>query len=280
MTRYKNTFIDSSYLSYYLLSIPSTSIEKTMVLHDSRNINNALVEFYAKAKTSYDCYGVTSQSILPESEAINYTLSNLKNQGVRLRQITEITKDNVPYCKMLMKIAELRHLGGVKGKIELNDKELIVTATTENEESHQTAQVIYSNVKQLVEQQRYIFETLWKKAIPAEQKIREIEDGIEPPETKVLENPDEIFNHMKYVIENASKRLICSSSGGMQMAYDNFFNLYKKILDKHRRGEGEGIRWLTIIDKENKDLVEVFINAGAQVRDVRNLPPMNFVVVR
>ncbi len=48
---------------------------------------------------------------------------------------------------------------------------------------------------------------------------------------------------MKYVIENASKRLICSSSGRMQMAYDNFFNLYKKILDKHRRGEGEGIRW-------------------------------------
>ncbi len=79
---------------------------------------------------------------------------------------------------MLMKIAELRHLGGVKGKIELNGKELIVTATTENEESHQTAQVIYSNVKQLVEQQRYIFETLWKKTIPAEQKIREIEDGI------------------------------------------------------------------------------------------------------
>ena len=82
---------------------------------------------------------------------------------------------------------------------------------------------------------------------------------------------------MKYVIENASKRLICSSSGAMQMVYDNFFNLYKKILDKHRRGEGDGIRWLTIIDKENKDLVEVFINAGVQVRHV-GLPPTNFAV--
>jgi len=278
VTRYKNTFIDSSYLIYYLLSIPSTSIEKTMVLHDSRSIDNALLGFYAKAKSSYDCYGVTSQSTLPESEAINNTLSNLKNQGVRLRQITEITKDNVSYCKILMKIAELRHLDGVKGKIQLSDTELFVTTITENEESHQTAQVIYSNIKQLVEQQRSIFEILWKKAVPAEQKIREIENGIEPPETKVLEDPAEIFNHMKYVIENASKRLTCSSSGAMQMVYDNFFNLYKKILDKHRRGEGEGIRWLTTIDKENKDLVRVFINAGAQVRHVRYLPPMNFVV--
>jgi hypothetical protein len=242
------------------LSIPSAGVEKTVVLHDSRSIDNALLGFYAKANTSYDYYGVTSHHTLLESKAINDTLSNLKNQGVRLRQITEITKDNMSYCKILMKIAELRHLDGVKGKIELSDTELIVAATTENAQSHQTAQVIYSNVKQLVEQQRSLFEIVWKKAIPAEQKIREIEDGIEPPETKVLENPEEILNHMRHVLENASKRLICSSSGGMYLAYNNFFDQYKKILDKHRRGMGEGIRWLTTIDKENKDLVEVFIN--------------------
>jgi hypothetical protein len=116
------------------------------VLHDSRSINNALLGFYAKANTSYDCYGVTSQHTLLESKAINDTLSNLKNQGVRLRQITEITKDNMSYCKMLMKIAELRHLDGVKGKIELTDTELIVATTPENEESRQTAQVIHSNI--------------------------------------------------------------------------------------------------------------------------------------
>jgi hypothetical protein len=99
-------------------------------------------------------------------------------------------------------------------------------------------------------------------------------------ETKVLENPDEIFNHMRYVIENASKRLVCSTSGGMQMAYNNFFDLYKKIISKHRqRGEGEGgVRCITSIDKENKDLVNIFLNAGAQVRHVKNLPPVNFAV--
>ncbi|HYA83279.1 MAG TPA: hypothetical protein VEH06_07505 [Candidatus Bathyarchaeia archaeon] len=278
MNRYKNTFIDFSHLTYYLLSIPSAGVQKTVVLHDNRSINNALLGFYAKANASYDCYGVTSQQTLLESKAINDILSNLKNQGVRLRQITEITKDNMSYCKMLMKIAELRHLDGVKGKIELTDTELIVSTTPENEESHQTAQIIHSNIKQLVEQQRSLFEIVWKMAIPAEQKIREIEDGIEPPETKVLEDPAEIFNHMKYVVENATKRLICSSSGGMHLAYNNFFDQYKKILDKHRRGEGEGIRWLTAIDKENKDLVKVFMNAGVQVRHVGILPPMNFAV--
>ena len=52
----------------------------------------------------------------------------------------------------------------------------------------------------------------------------------------------------------------------MDLAYNNFFDQYKKILDKYRRGEGEGIRWLTAIDKENKDLVKVVMNAGVQIR--------------
>ncbi len=272
----KNTFIDFSHVIYYSLSIPSANAERTIVLHDSTSINNTLLGFYASANTSYYCYGATSL----EDKANKDTLFNLRSKGVRLRQITEITNENVSYNKTLMKILELRHLDGVKGKIELTETELIVTTTPtpQNAKSHQTIQVIHSNVKQLVEQQQSLFEIIWKKAIPAEHKIREIEEGIEPPETKVLEEPSEIFSHMKYVVENATKRLICSSSGGMQLAYNNFFDQYQKILYKYTRGEGEGIRWVTVIDKENKDLVKVFINTGVQVRHVGVLPPINFAV--
>jgi two-component system, OmpR family, sensor histidine kinase VicK len=38
-------------------------------------------------------------------------------------------------------------------------------------------ELIYSNVRGIVEQQQYLFETLWNKSVPAEQKIREIEQG-------------------------------------------------------------------------------------------------------
>ncbi|HYV52273.1 MAG TPA: hypothetical protein VE971_03175, partial [Candidatus Eisenbacteria bacterium] len=57
--------------------------------------------------------------------------------------------------------------------------------------------------------------TLWKNAIPACNTA--VAAGIKPITTKLLEDPDEIFNHMKCVIENASKILLCSSSGAMQM---------------------------------------------------------------
>lgn len=47
-----------------------------------------------------------------------------------------------------MKIAELRHMDGVKGKIELSDTELLL---------QHLKSVIHSNVKRLVEQQQSIF---------------------------------------------------------------------------------------------------------------------------
>jgi signal transduction histidine kinase len=194
-----------------------------------------------------------------------------------LRYITEITAENISYCKELMKISDLRHMDGIKGNFMVSEREYLAPATSNNT-SDIASQIIYSNLQQIVEQQNYIFDTLWNKALPAIKRIREIEEGIEQLGTRLLENPDEIFNHLKYVIENAAKRLICSSSGGMQMAYDNFFDQYKKILDNHRKGKGDGIRCITTINKDNKDLVKIFFNIGVEIRHLKNLPPMNFVV--
>jgi two-component system, OmpR family, sensor histidine kinase VicK len=41
--------------------------------------------------------------------SLNEALIDAKNRGIRLRFITEITKDNVSRCKDTMKIAELKH---------------------------------------------------------------------------------------------------------------------------------------------------------------------------
>jgi two-component system, OmpR family, sensor histidine kinase VicK len=83
---------------------------------------------------------------------------------------------------------------------------------------------------------------------------------------------------MKSVIEKASERSVCSSIGGMQLIYNNFFDEYKKIVDKQIKGQGRGVRWIISIDKDSIDLVKIFLNAGIQVRHVKNLTPMNFAV--
>ena len=73
---------------------------------------------------------------------------------------------------------QLRHLDGVKGGLAVSEKEYM--ATTILHEAKPLTQVIYSNAKEVVEQQQYFFDMVWQKAIPAAEKIKEIEEGIVP----------------------------------------------------------------------------------------------------
>ncbi|MFY9871712.1 MAG: hypothetical protein WAK17_18520 [Candidatus Nitrosopolaris sp.] len=49
--------------------------------------------------------------------------------------------------------------------------------------------MIYSNVRELVEHQQYVFDTLWNKSISSEEKIKAVEDGIQPSYIETLRDP-------------------------------------------------------------------------------------------
>ncbi|HEY6882943.1 MAG TPA: hypothetical protein VI278_02785, partial [Nitrososphaeraceae archaeon] len=252
---------------------------KSEILYGVENAVGRGVYFMSNVKERMDiCFDNKAPSIVVEIKEYRNGYVDIRRRGGRIRAFTEITKDNVHYCKQLMKLVdELRHLDGVKGGIAVSESEYM--ATTVLEQAKPLTQVIYSNVKEVVEQAQYIFDTLWNTAVPAEQRIREIEEGTETIETKILEDKEQILYHMKDVVEKASESSVCSPIGGLQLVYENFFEDYKKIVDKQRReAEGKGIRWITCINKDNIDLVKIFLNAWVQIRHVRNLVPMNFAV--
>jgi hypothetical protein len=83
---------------------------------------------------------------------------------------------------------------------------------------------VYTNMKEEVQQQVYVLEILWNKAIPAEQRIIEI-GGVLLFRTKVLENRDEIINEIRCLSNDARKLSICSAFSGMQMAYNYLFDM-------------------------------------------------------
>ena len=66
----------------------------------------------------------------------------------------------------------------------------------------------------------------------------------------------------------------------MQLAFDKFLDLYKKFLVIYSKGKkGKGIRLVTSIEaKESIDLVKTFLDLGTQIRHVKKLASMNFVV--
>ncbi|MFL6324456.1 MAG: ATP-binding protein [Nitrososphaeraceae archaeon] len=99
-------------------------------------------------------------------------------------------------------------------------------------------------------------------------------------EIKVLQNVDEILKKGKDILESSIEFLACSKFGGMRLVYNNYFDTYEKvIMNKYRKGEHKGIRWVTsITDKDSAKLVRLFLNIGVQIRHVKNMPPIDFAV--
>ena len=60
----------------------------------------------------------------------------MQKGGVKLICVTEITKDNLSYCKQLMEMThELRHLEGIKGNFYISETEYLAPAALHEKES-------------------------------------------------------------------------------------------------------------------------------------------------
>src|SRR5215216_1948500 len=96
--------------------------------------------------------------------------------------------------------------------------------------------------------------------------------------TRVLDNPSIVARQIFHLAETSSGLSVVSVFGGLQLIYNNFLDPYKNILDKHKIGEGKGIKWAINIEKESVELVKIFLDLGMQIKHVKNLPPINFTV--
>jgi hypothetical protein len=111
-------------------------------------------------------------------EPIRVAFNDAKERGIKLRYLTEISKDNISFCKELIPLVdELRHLDGIKGDFMVSESEYLAPVIL-FEKGKIASEAIYSNQKEIVDQHQYMFDTLWNKAVSAEQRIKEIEDGI------------------------------------------------------------------------------------------------------
>jgi signal transduction histidine kinase len=257
--------------------------EKTEVLYGIENAMGRLTQVMSRVSDRADvCGDSLSPSFSMGVESIKRGYIDFKRRGVKIRFITEITKDNIHHCKELMKfVKELRHMDGVKGNMALSETEYVATAVLQ--ESKPVTQTIYSNAKAILEQHSYFFENLWNKAIPAEQRIREIQEGISHIRTTVLKHEDEIVREIKNLNDRANRLSICSGLGGMQMSYHFFYDTYRNFVERYQKEEKEkkkstGLRWIIEINRDSVKLVKVFLELGFEIRHVKNMLPINFGV--
>ena len=253
--------------------------ETTKVFYGIENVMNTVLQFLYQSSNVIDaCVDYTRPSLAVDILVLRKAFLAARSKGVKLRYVTEITDENIHYCKQLLTMVdELRHLDGIKGNFYITETAYIAPATF-HEKGEPAAQIIYSNVREVVEHQLYVFDSFWSRAIPAEERIREIQEGKVRYQTRIIENPDEIIRKISNLTASSNELSTCLSSGGLHYSHKYFFDIKKKLLDKQKKGEHKGIRYITNIDNDNVELAKLYLDSGIQVKHVKNLPPMSFGV--
>lgn len=232
--------------------------QRTEILYNYDAILKRAIGDFHRIKERFDnCAESTGPYVIYNSPVWKEYV-NLKNRGIKLRFIIEITKDNISYCKELLKIAELRHLDGVKGNFGIAD-DTYYGGSARIKEGRPLSKIMRSNSRAFVEQQQFFFETLWSTSLPAEQKIKEIENGKTIDIwTKLLQDKDEIIRELFIKNSNADELSICTTIGGLEMSYNYLLDSYKNMLQKSSEGDSKGLRIVLNIDKDSVYLVKSF----------------------
>ena len=79
--------------------------ENTQIFRGAKNATEAIIKFVEKVDGEINaCLDSTGPSVMLGVESIKNARLDAKKRGVRLRYVTEITTDNINYCKEMMKL--------------------------------------------------------------------------------------------------------------------------------------------------------------------------------
>jgi two-component system sensor histidine kinase VicK len=228
-----------------------TKGEKTKVLYQSDVINGISDIFYNSEHRVAICGNSRFPSLLFSFESIRKAIVDAKNRGIRQRYIFEITKENINYCKELMRMVDdlqVRHSDQIEANFALNETEYLSSITMK--ERHQA---IYSNVREIVEQEGSIFETVWNTSLPAKYRIREIQEGTESDFLEVIydaQKARDIYIDLARSVDNEALLLFANSKA---MVRAERLGVVDYLIRASKKGAS--IKIICPITEENSEII-------------------------
>jgi two-component system, OmpR family, sensor histidine kinase VicK len=241
--------------------------DKTKILHRAQVINAVLDIFY-DAKHRIDICGNSKfPPLIFSFEPIRKAILAAKNRSIRQRYIIEITKENIHYCKELMKLVDdLRHSDQIEANFGLNEIEYLGAVSLQEER----LQATYCNIKKVVEQQHYIFDSLWNKSTRADQKIREIEEGIESEFYEVITDNEKAKNMYIHLAKSIEKQALLLFANSQALLRSDKLGIIDYLIEASvkRRGamKGATIRIICPLTAENSHIIKKIMENAPDIR--------------
>jgi two-component system sensor histidine kinase VicK len=230
--------------------------EVTQVWEGVENtVGKSLKVLYKLQKSCDLCVDRNGPSVILTTEPIRQAYLDLKRRGIRVRFITEVTRENIEYCREMIKIAEVRHLDGISGNFTIADgTDYAGVATTQ--EAQPITQLLVSNVRAFVQQQQYFFEILWRKAVSSEDRIREIEEGVEPEFLEVIRDGGiaaDVYRKLASSVEREAL-LILPSAKAFIREYE--LGILSSLAEASVNNNAIVVKIICPIDDSNKNMLD------------------------
>ncbi|HZC50399.1 MAG TPA: hypothetical protein VE244_15220, partial [Nitrososphaeraceae archaeon] len=229
---------------------------------------NAVIDIFYDAQERIDICGNSKfPPLIFSFEPIRKAILAAKNSGIRQRYIVEITKENIQYCKELMQLVkDLRHSDQIETNFGLNEIEYLGSVSLQQER----LQATYCNIKEVVEQQHYIFDSLWNKSIRADEKIREIEEGIESEFYEVItdnEKAKNVYIDLAKSIEKEALLLFANSKAVLRSDKLGIIDYLIEASAKRREAmKGATIRIICPLTVENSQVIKKIMENAPDIR--------------
>jgi two-component system sensor histidine kinase VicK len=188
-----------------------------------------------------------------------------KNNHVKQRYLFEITKDNTQDCRNLMQLVDndnyFCHSNDIEANFVVSEKEYLGSITLKEPQQ----QAIYSNMKGVVEQHISIFDALWNKAIPAEQRIGKIQERIEPEFYNVINNYENAQEKYTYLAKSIDKEGLLLFANSKAMIRANKIGIIDSLIEASAN-KGAIIRIICPLTEENSEIVKTIANRAPDIR--------------
>ena len=224
---------------------------------------NVLLQIFSNAQHRIDVCGNSKflTKIFSFSVVDKVRLEACNRKYLTQMYIFEITKENIHYCESLLKAGDVRHLEEHEANFVTNENECLGFITMRKE----SLQATYSNIRELVEQQQSVFETFWSKAIPAENKIKEIEEGLKSEYLEVISDTKkatDIYVDLARSVEKEALLLFANSKAIIRA--DRLEVL--KYLVYASKNKGALVKIILPITEENSQIIERIYEKAPNIR--------------
>ncbi len=183
---------------------------------------------------------------------------------MRPSNITDIQESNVKYVKRILEAGvDVRHIAGNRIGFSVSQTEYL-NHYQDPGQGPESVSVVYSNNHDLVMQMGEMYRVLWKAAVPAEARIKQMEMGLGPGETRVVADLEESNALGRGLLERVDREVLIILASARTL--ERNAGMYEVLLEKARQ-KGLDVRILAPVSEHR-----VGREGKVEIRRIESIP--------